>query len=135
MSRLKGSSYFCEDLRMEMSGQPMLIGMLSPSFEIDGPLVLPNLNFVSLFYVGPEDDEKNLELRFEFQNCGGRATDSTGPFYRSISYDESAGDVENLAIISFSLAGIEVDVGSKILATLRYENVQEQFSILFRAMS
>lgn len=134
MSRLKGSSYFCEDLRMEMSGQPMLIGLLSPAFEVDGPVTFPNLNFVSLFYIGPEDEEKNLELTFEFESCTGSASESVGPFNRSLAHDDSTGDVENLAVISYPLTGIEVDVGSKITAILKYEGSEEKFSVEFRAI-
>lgn len=116
---------------MEVSNQPMMIGLLSPAFEIDGPYTFKSLNFVSAFYIGSEDSPKSLELNFEYQGCSGEVVDNPGPFFRTISHDDSTGELENLAIISFPLDGLTVDIGAKVKAILKYEDIVENYSVSF----
>ena len=135
MSPIKGSSFFCEDFRMEDSGQPMMIGMLSRDIELsaDKPQ-LNSLYFVSFYYVSKAHEGISLKLNLDISHSGRDEAIRRGPFTKTFSDDGNLDDEEQLLTVCLPIDGLKLDVGTSITATLEVDDSVEVYRFQIRSM-
>ena len=74
MSQLSVVGMFCEDIREEMSGQDMLIGILPDNLDVPTfPGAMPKLGFYVRFHMDPAVDPGPLALRIRMPDGTERA--------------------------------------------------------------
>lgn len=130
MSQLKRNSLFCEDFRVENSGQPMLIGILSRIVEIPKPQNrLNSLYFVSLFYPREEHLDTRLRLTILIYNADRDETVKKGPFERALGEGVTLEDDEDLVMISLPVTSAPIEVGTTVTAILEIDDEVEEYKI------
>lgn len=127
---MKGSSFFCEDIRTEQSGQPMFIGVISPVFEFTNPNeVMRRLFFVSFFYPEPEHIGIEIVLNLSITHPGEEAEFKKGPLVRKVSEEISEEDEENMIIVILPIDEANIRPGSKVTARLEYGDEIEEYTL------
>jgi hypothetical protein len=130
MSRMKGSSFFCEDLRTEESGQPMFIGVISPVFEfLRASDVMRRVFFVSFFYPEPEHLDIEITLNITISHSDSKEEISIGPLLRKVADEISEGDEDSMIIGVLPLEDVNIRPGSKVTARLEYGGEEEEYTL------
>lgn len=63
MTTVEGYSFFCEDIRWESNGSPIMLGVMSPTFSAPSyPINFSKLNLVSFFKASNDSVSYSAEL-------------------------------------------------------------------------
>lgn len=121
MSRVENYSLFCEDIRWEANGSPMLAGIMSPVFHpVEYPVTFPRIFFVSMFRADAEIEAFSASLAIFKESNGNRV--EIGQF--GADYQRDDDDAEGLQWVAIShlpLPPIELEEGDSLIATVDCE--------------
>jgi hypothetical protein len=132
MSKLRVSAFFCEDIRIESSGQPMYIGVLSPVLSIgEDPVIAADLIFVTMFFVDPDVEEFEADLRIDAVGYPEEDNDDY-PFKVSKKFrkkPEMGDDDEWMVVSHLDMSGVTLKSGMKISAQLKAFDYEETINL------
>lgn len=132
MSKLKVSAFFCEDIRMEASGQPMFLGVFSPVLGVDdSPTLATNLIFVTMFFVDATIEEFQADLRITADGFPDEDA-ADYPFEVSKKFAKKPEMCENdewMIVSHLDMSGLTLQRGMHIKAQLKAMEYDETISL------
>lgn len=115
---------FCEDIRWESNGSPMVIGIMSPVIHpASYPAKFSHINFLSFIRADMDVNILQADLKIEKDVSG--SLEFVGEYSSEFHQDES--DVEGrqwVALAALPIRDIEFNQGDTIIATLKINDVE-----------
>lgn len=118
MAEFETYSFFCEDVRWESNGSPIIISLMSPVFNAtEYPATFKQIVFVSCFRASL--DVESFDVTLKLVRTKGEDEEIIGEF--GASYHKSPEDDEGMqwaAISHLPLGEISLEEGQSLIATV-----------------
>jgi hypothetical protein len=118
MSEVESYSFYCEDLRWESTGSPMLLGIMSPTFAaVSYPITFTKLNVVTFFKASLSVKEFRADLIVKKISNG--SEEILGEFSSNFDQEsEEASHFQWVSIAVLPLEALELDEFDTLCATV-----------------
>ena len=125
MPKVENYSLFCEDIRWEANGSPMLAGIMSPIFNAaEYPITFNKIYFVSMFRAEPEVENFTATLSIYHDRVEGR--EEIGEFGAEYRRDENDQEGKQwVALSHLSLPPVELNEGESLVAEVDCEGAKK----------
>lgn len=138
MSAVKIGAFFCEDFRVEITGQPIFMGVMSPVTIVSPETeIIDRLIFITIFEVDEaiESFEASISVKILLNEENPDETHSRklDQSFSRVDFTELDGDWR--AIAQLDLAGIPMENRLRIEVTLACFDFFETYKLSFRKKS
>lgn len=133
MTEIEVMSLFCEDVRWESNGSPMIMGVMAPVFHAASyPIEFGELTLVTFFRCSKDVGSFQAELFLE--KITGEDEENIGAFDGNFAKgEEDSSKYQWVAVSTLSVADLEMKLGDTLRATVSIAD--ESWSVYLTAGS